>query len=589
MRSLKSTTALAVALSLSLPAPTFAQGQGLAKGLAKQLARDIGLEMCEKKSGPVPCVTSEGTLLIEAPSEGLPACGDGALPCVTKNGFVEVGADSELAIQAIEQHGSDATAPETAEQAEPEAQPAEEAPADAATAEPEQTEEVPAAEEPVQAEAAPEAGQDATVAEDAAPVEETQSEQAAPEQQATEAAPTEEAPAEEVTEAPAAEETPAETQEATATDEPAAESEETVVIEEAPAAAAAAETVDGDASADAEAEVATEEVTEETARSASEDFKTSAKGATAEATAAAEKDKGGLSNFEKALLLGLGTLAVGAVLNNGDEIVSNSGDRVVLKDDTGNLRVLKDDDVLLRQPGSQVRTETFNDGSTRTTVTRDDGTKIVTIRAADGRVVYRVRELSDGSRVVLFDDTEASEPVRVSELPKVETRRIDVNMNDEEALRRALAEADASRVDRSFSLRQIRQIAEVRTLAPEIELDAITFDTGSAAIRPSQAEELSALGRAMARIIEDRPNEVFLIEGHTDAVGDAGYNLALSDRRAETVALALTEYFDVPPENMITQGYGESELKIPTQDAERQNRRAVVRRITPLLRQASLN
>ena len=79
---------------------------------------------------------------------------------------------------------------------------------------------------------------------------------------------------------------------------------------------------------------------------------------------------------------------------------------------------------------------------------------------------------------------------------------------------------------------------------------------------------------------------MFLIEGHTDAVGAATYNLALSDRRAETVALALTEYFDVPPENMITQGYGEAYLKIRTLEDERANRRAAVRRITPLLRQS---
>ncbi|WP_155326405.1 OmpA family protein, partial [Alkalilacustris brevis] len=78
---------------------------------------------------------------------------------------------------------------------------------------------------------------------------------------------------------------------------------------------------------------------------------------------------------------------------------------------------------------------------------------------------------------------------------------------------------------------------------------------------------------------------LFLVEGHTDAIGPAGYNLLLSDRRAESVALALTEYFGVPPENMVVQGYGESYLKIPTQEAERLNRRVAVRRITPLLRQ----
>ena len=123
----------------------------------------------------------------------------------------------------------------------------------------------------------------------------------------------------------------------------------------------------------------------------------------------------------------------------------------------------------------------------------------------------------------------------------------------------------------------------MRELAPEVELDAITFRSGSAAIDPSQAEELASLGRVMERIVNDRPWEVFLIEGHTDAVGDAGYNLALSDRRAETVALALSEFFDVPPENMVVQGYGERFLKIETLEDERQNRRAAVRRITPLL------
>lgn len=45
-------------------------------------------------------------------------------------------------------------------------------------------------------------------------------------------------------------------------------------------------------------------------------------------------------------------------------------------------------------------------------------------------------------------------------------------------------------------------------------------------------------------------------------------NLALSDRRAESVALALTEYFDIPPENMIIQGHGETELLIDTQSDE---------------------
>ncbi|MCB2120764.1 MAG: OmpA family protein, partial [Rhodobacteraceae bacterium] len=130
---------------------------------------------------------------------------------------------------------------------------------------------------------------------------------------------------------------------------------------------------------------------------------------------------------------------------------------------------------------------------------------------------------------------------------------------------------------------QIRDIREVRDLVPVIDLDAITFETGSAAIRPDQARALSRLGRLIRSYVDESPSEVFLIEGHTDAVGSAAYNLALSDRRAESVALALTEYFEVPPENLVVQGYGEAFLKVQTDADERANRRAAVRRITPLL------
>lgn len=127
----------------------------------------------------------------------------------------------------------------------------------------------------------------------------------------------------------------------------------------------------------------------------------------------------------------------------------------------------------------------------------------------------------------------------------------------------------------------------MRTLAPTIDVDSITFKTGSAEIDVSEAERLSALGRLIAGMVEDRPCEFFLVEGHTDAVGSAASNLALSDRRAESVALALTEYCGIPPEDLVVQGYGEAELRIPTQAAEERNRRVAVRLISPLLRTAA--
>ena len=328
-------------------------------------------------------------------------------------------------------------------------------------------------------------------------------------------------------------------------------------------------------------EIITEEVTTESIRRSDEDFETKATG-----TPEVKKDSG-LSNLEKALLVGLGAIVVGTVLKNGDKVLSNSGDRVVVQDEGGELRVLKDDDALLRRPGDEVQTERFNDGSTRQIVQKPDGSRIVTIRSSNGTVLRRIRFDAFGNETILFDDLAEEREVVVQDLPRIIVQPFASRDLSEADLRAALIAQQRGDEQRSFSLRQVREINEVRALAPQIELDAARFASGSAAIAPEQARSLSLVGNTMRQLIADDPRTVFLIEGHTDAVGDASYNLALSDRRAETVALALTEYFDVPPENMITQGYGESALRVQTPLAEQANRRAVVRNITNLLRQVS--
>ena len=134
-----------------------------------------------------------------------------------------------------------------------------------------------------------------------------------------------------------------------------------------------------------------------------------------------------------------------------------------------------------------------------------------------------------------------------------------------------------------YTLDEIRATVALRDRMRRIDLDDITFDFGSWEVNPSQYGKLDRIARAMRRIIDRNPNEVFMIEGYTDAVGSQEDNLSLSDRRAESVAEVLTQQFQVPFENLTTQGYGEEYLKVPTQAPERLNRRVAVRRITPLL------
>lgn len=281
-------------------------------------------------------------------------------------------------------------------------------------------------------------------------------------------------------------------------------------------------------------EVITETVTEAESRSSDEEFTTRA---TDSPEVRSDSSGSGLSTLEKGGLLALGALAVGAIINN-QRVTATSGDRVIVEDSTGRFQVLKDDDAVLRRPGSTVETRRFDDGSTTSTITRADGTRVVTIRDASGRVLRRSVFDLDGRETLLIDDITRVEPVNVSTLPPVMSfRQQPARGTDQASLRQALREAEARDLGRTFSLRQVRDIVEVRELAPEIALEDVTFRTGSAPIQPTEAEQLREIGLMMREMIRENPREVFLVEGYTDAVGSASFNLLLSDRRAESVAL----------------------------------------------------
>ncbi len=526
----------------------------------------------------------------------------------------EADAAAQAAIEA--QAASDAEAAAAAAAAAAEEVIVEEAPAEEAVTEEAVTEEAPAEEAVTEEAVTEEAPAEEAVTEEA-PAEEAPAEEAVTEEAVTEEAPAEEAVTEEAVteEVPAdapAEETVVEavTDPAILVDPsaPAAPTDEAVeTLSEllatpegvdpaalgeaaalAPVEATEGQPIEFTAAPDATA-VLEQAITAENTRTSAQDFAAPASANLATA-AAASNDDNGLTDLQKFGLVALGALAVGAIINaNQDRVVANSGDRVVVQRGDGDYYVYRDDDTLLRRPGSNVRTESFRDGSTRTIVDRGDGTQIVTIRDATGRVLRRATYDELGREIVLIDDLYPEERIDVATLPQPRARVISLSTSEEDSLLRArMAALDAQEVGRSFSLRQIRDVPQVRQLAATVDVNSITFDSGSAAIKAEQAESLASLGRFMQSMIDENPNEIFLIEGHTDAVGSAALNLTLSDRRAESVALALTEYFDVPPENLVVQGYGESDLRINTDQAERQNRRVAVRVITPLLRSAQI-
>ena len=88
-------------------------------------------------------------------------------------------------------------------------------------------------------------------------------------------------------------------------------------------------------------------------------------------------------------------------------------------------------------------------------------------------------------------------------------------------------------VERVYTLEEVRQSERLRDKVRRIDLDTVTFNTGSAEISPNQVLSLAEIGYAMEDVLIDNPEAVFLVEGHTDAVGSDYSNLELSDRPFE--------------------------------------------------------
>lgn len=280
-------------------------------------------------------------------------------------------------------------------------------------------------------------------------------------------------------------------------------------------------------------------------------------------------------------------------VRDGDFTVYSEPGRVIVRDADG-LRLRHDENERFRTLGGDIREERRGEDFVQDWA-RPDGSRVITITDADGRLLRRIKRYPDGREVVLLDNG----PAR----PRGEWRRDRVVVAPPRIVDRDRWEVDAGRVDgrviyetleappvapleRRYSLDDVRWNRDLRSYMRSVDVDTLTFETGSWTVSPNQYDRLATLADAVNRALARNPNEIFLVEGHTDAVGSDLDNLSLSDRRAQSVATILSDTFRVPPENLVTQGYGEQFLKVQTDGPARENRRVTLRRITPLLERA---
>jgi outer membrane protein OmpA-like peptidoglycan-associated protein len=102
----------------------------------------------------------------------------------------------------------------------------------------------------------------------------------------------------------------------------------------------------------------------------------------------------------------------------------------------------------------------------------------------------------------------------------------------------------------------------------------ILFATGKAELQPESRPVLKEIASTMKKYSDLK----ILIEGHTDNVGSAASNLALSDARAAAVKAALVADYGVGAERITTKGFGDTKPSAPNATAlgRSQNRRVEI-------------
>ena len=252
----------------------------------------------------------------------------------------------------------------------------------------------------------------------------------------------------------------------------------------------------------------------------------------------------------------------------GGRTVFTEPGRIIIRDPSGQSFIRHNEAERFRYGARDIQTQVVG-GETRTVVIRPDGSQVITVVGRDGQLLRRIRRDREGREIIIIDNSYRDPravggfyvdlPPPIIRIP-LDRYIVEADVASPEMIYDTMEAPPVDRIERRYSLDEIRYSPAVRQLMPSIDLNSINFETGSWEIPADQAAKLQVIADGLNRAIQRNPREVFLIEGHTDAVGNDVDNLSLSDRRAESAAELLTQQFQVPAENLTSQGYGSQYL-----------------------------
>lgn len=147
----------------------------------------------------------------------------------------------------------------------------------------------------------------------------------------------------------------------------------------------------------------------------------------------------------------------------------------------------------------------------------------------------------------------------------------------EQQLAQAQAQRAAALASDERAKRLAAQLEEMKAKQTErgivLTLGDVLFDSGRADMKPGALKTLEQL----AAFLQENPERNVVIEGHTDSVGSAEFNQALSERRALTVKNSLIER-NISSNRITARGFGPSKPLVSNDSAagRQQNRRVEI-------------
>ena len=158
---------------------------------------------------------------------------------------------------------------------------------------------------------------------------------------------------------------------------------------------------------------------------------------------------------------------------------------------------------------------------------------------------------------------------------RVEVAKQTINLRTaEENLKNAAAQRAQARLDaRDAQIKALQGSLNAKQTerGTLVTFGDVLFDLNKAELKSNGLVNVNQL----ATYLRDNPDRKVIVEGYTDSSGSASYNQSLSERRAQSVRMALVK-MGVDPARIVAQGYGK---EYPVADNTSNSGRAQNRRV----------